>query len=112
MIADPNPQQIGRHQVTVSSTCETFFLPHNACLSDAIGLKLTGITFGCLSGKCGICAIDVIAGFDNLSPRAESEASFLKFLGRNEASARLACQCRIRGDIVITQFKRKGRPRP
>ena len=90
--------------VKIKSTGEVFSLPHNAHLSDANELQLGGLVFGCRSGACGICAIEVLEGGENLSPRGESEEMFLEFLGHQQASVRLACQCRLRGDITLVQL--------
>ncbi|QCP54522.1 (2Fe-2S)-binding protein [Trinickia violacea] len=87
--------------VTISTTNEQFNLPKNAYLSDAAELQLAGLIFGCRAGGCGICAIDVIDGIGNLSPRDELEAHFLASLGHVADTHRLACQCQLLGDITI-----------
>lgn len=91
------------HKVHISTTGESFSLPHNSHLSDAAELQIAGLVFGCRSGMCGICVIDVVDGVHNLSPAQESESWFLESLGHPEASKRLACQCKLQGDVTIRQ---------
>lgn len=56
-----------------------------------------GIPFGCESGICGTCIIEVLEGMENLSEKNESEDMM-----ELEANQRLACQCRIRkGNVKI-----------
>ncbi|MBF0197801.1 MAG: (2Fe-2S)-binding protein [Planctomycetes bacterium] len=58
-----------------------------------------GVRFGCMSGRCGACAVEVKEGMDNLSPLSEEEEGF----GVPEGQ-RLACQCDIqKGKVVISQ---------
>jgi ferredoxin len=52
---------------------------------------------------CGICVIQVVHGLENLSRAEESESWFLESLGHPEPEKRLACQCRLRGDVTICQ---------
>ncbi|ABO57885.1 2Fe-2S iron-sulfur cluster-binding protein [Burkholderia vietnamiensis] len=91
------------HTVIISTTGESFALPHDAYLSDAAELQLGGLTFGCRAGMCGICVIEVLAGMDNLSHPEDKESTFLEWLGHDHGDKRLACQCRLRGDVTIRQ---------
>ena len=91
------------HKVTISATGESFYLPHDARLSDAAELQLAGLTFGCREGMCGICAIAVLDGYDRLSPLEQKESDLLEFLGRDPSRNRLACQCRLLGDVTLCQ---------
>lgn len=91
------------HTVVISTTGESFVLPHNAYLSDAAELQLGGLEFGCRAGMCGICVIEVQAGIENLTRPEEKETQFLAWLGHEEDSKRLACQCRLLGNVIIRQ---------
>lgn len=92
-------------KVVIGSTGEVFWLPRNAHLADALELGVAGLIFGCRAGACGICVIEVMEGLDNLSPRGGNEAGLLEALGFHQRSMRLACQCRLHGDIVIDHPK-------
>lgn len=58
------------------------------------------IKFGCCQGECGTCAIHVIEGQENLSPKTKQEKITLAMLKLQDPH-RLACQCSVKGDIVI-----------
>jgi ferredoxin len=56
-----------------------------------------GVPFGCHSGNCGTCEIQVISGEEHLSPLSASEEDF-----GLEGGRRLACQCVIKaGDHSV-----------
>ncbi len=57
------------------------------------------LKFGCCQGHCGTCAIRVLCGAENLSPKTRQEAATLDQLGLD--SHRLACQCALKGDVII-----------
>jgi ferredoxin len=40
---------------------------------------------------------------DNLSHPEDKESTFLEWLGHDHGDKRLACQCRLRGDVTIRQ---------
>ena len=54
-----------------------------------------GVTFGCYTGVCGSCEIEVVEGMKNLSGLTREEIE--KNLKNNR---RLACRCRIKKDSV------------
>ncbi len=62
------------------------------------GMGLTGTCEG--NGDCGLCAFTVISGEENLSPLTSEEDALLKKL-ELPAGARLSCQSRAKGNIVI-----------
>ena len=92
------------HRVTIQDTGEQFTLPHNAYLADAAELALVGLVFGCRAGACGTCVIEVTAGPTHFSPPEDKERSMLSFLGFEQTTIRLACQCRLQGDVTIKQL--------
>ncbi|MBR8057523.1 (2Fe-2S)-binding protein [Burkholderia dolosa] len=59
------------------------------------------IPFGCKSGACGACVIEVIEGLPHLGTKGASEAAFLETLGYPGDGFRLACQCRLNGEVRI-----------
>ena len=58
------------------------------------------LRFGCRRGGCGVCAIAVRAGIENLSKPSKEEKELLSRKGL-EGDCRLACQCAINGDVEI-----------
>jgi ferredoxin len=90
-------------RVTLAPQNVEVLLPANSSLTE-LEFELHGhdaISFGCRSGACGACAIEVLSGLQTLGERAESEARFLESLGYAGEQFRLACQCRVGGDVVL-----------
>lgn len=65
------------------------------------------LVFGCCQGECGICAIELVNGAENLTKCTKQEEKTLKKKGL-PASYRLACQCALNGDIEIKGLDEKG----
>lgn len=89
------------HTITLTDIEEQTQLPHNSKLTDLAEMVEDAIPFSCLSGICGSCVIEVEAGAENLSAPEPMERTFLNSLGFPEAEYRLACQCKLSGDIAI-----------
>lgn len=62
--------------------------------------QATPFEFDCREADCGICIMRVKKGRENLSPPTREEADFLKAMIA-EPDERLACQCRILGDVTV-----------
>lgn len=60
----------------------------------------TSILFGCRDGACGACMVRVLKGAENISKMEDSERDFLETMAA-EDNERLACQCKVHGDIEI-----------
>ncbi|MFH1426467.1 MAG: 2Fe-2S iron-sulfur cluster-binding protein [Candidatus Kerfeldbacteria bacterium] len=60
----------------------------------------SNIPFGCEQGVCGTCLINVVEGEDNMSDIEEHEKETLNAMGA-EPNQRLACQCKIEGDVTV-----------
>ena len=58
------------------------------------------LEFSCRKADCGICIFTVLKGEENLSLPGEKEKNYLAAM-RSESNERLACQCRLWGDIEI-----------
>lgn len=77
---------------------ETVF---NAAQDD--GLGLSGTCEG--NGDCGLCAMTIISGNENLNPPTPEEENLLKKL-EFPVGVRLSCQSRVKGNVVV-DFLRK-----
>jgi len=66
----------------------------------ALQRKTGLIEYDCKEADCGICLFRVISGQENLSPPTVREADFLRAM-RCDPNERLACQCRVFGDVKI-----------
>jgi len=60
------------------------------------------IPFGCHNGICSTCLIKIKSGGENLSERTEQEEFTLDARGA-EDNVRLACQCKVNGDVEFEQ---------
>ena len=61
----------------------------------------TGIEFDCREAGCGICIVRVQGAGDGLSAPTEAESDFLSAM-QADADERLACQCRVVGDVRLS----------
>ncbi|MCV2884451.1 (2Fe-2S)-binding protein [Aestuariibacter sp. AA17] len=76
-------------------------LAENSSLCELDYVVQPDLMFGCRSAACGTCAIRVVEGLDNLSPKNEAEEHLLDTLCINDETHRLACQCKLSGDVAI-----------
>lgn len=60
----------------------------------------TSILFGCRDGACGACMVKVLEGKEHISPMENDEKDFLETMAAEE-NERLACQCKVYGDVKI-----------
>ena len=72
-------------------------------LSDGIAIRDAceelGVLFGCRSGLCGTCMIDIVEGEENLSELTEEEEAMDR-----DRKHRLACQAKIKKGTVKIKF--------
>ncbi len=59
------------------------------------------IAYGCENGLCGTCLIHVKEGKENVSPMEEQEEQTLEMMCMNDGDHRLACRCKINGNVDI-----------
>lgn len=57
------------------------------------------ITFGCFSGRCGFCRVEVLEGAEHLGARNDLERFLLE--DGDDEGHRLACQCRPTGPVCL-----------
>lgn len=87
-------------KVTVTTDDLTVEVAQDYPLIDMAEDYDTSILFGCRDGACGACMIRVKEGAENLSPMEDDERDFLETMAA-EDDERLACQCKVRGDVTI-----------
>ncbi|NGX58050.1 MAG: Ferredoxin-1 [Chlamydiae bacterium] len=58
------------------------------------------LKFGCRRGCCGVCAVEVVEGEDNLTKKSDQESETLLKKGL-VGDYRLCCQCAINGAVTI-----------
>jgi ferredoxin len=59
------------------------------------------VAFGCESGICSTCLIQIKSGKENISPKTDQEEFTLDTRGvaPDDMNTRLGCQCQINGDV-------------
>ena len=87
-------------KVRIKTDNKTIEVADGAALIDMCEENDTSILFGCRDGACGACMIRVLKGSENISKMQDSERDFLETMAAEE-DERLACQCRVSGDIEI-----------
>jgi ferredoxin len=58
------------------------------------------LRFGCRRGECGVCALYIEKGMENLTKVTPEEKATLA-RKRLPSDCRLGCQCAVNGDIIV-----------
>ena len=85
----------------VNSDIEEMEIGENLSPSEVMNSENSPVLFGCRTGICGTCLINVVEGYESLSPPDEEEKEVLEIVAPNYPHARLACQINIKGEIKI-----------
>ncbi len=70
-------------------------------LVDLCEEKRIPISVACRAGACGTCQFQVLENPDGLSPQTVMEKRFFMVQSSAPPGSRLACQCRVVGDVVL-----------
>ncbi|MET9845967.1 2Fe-2S iron-sulfur cluster-binding protein [Streptomyces ossamyceticus] len=90
------------NKLTLMPGSVEILLPDGSCLTDIEYERPEQlIPFGCRSGACGACVIEVLDGSASLGEADPDERDFLEDLGRADGNHRLACQCRLLGAATV-----------
>lgn len=87
-------------KVTFVSDDVTLDVADNASLQDVAQDNNLSVPFGCTNGICGTCLITVKEGAEHISPQTDQEKETLGTL-MAQPNQRLACQCKVAGDITF-----------
>ncbi|MEC9466852.1 MAG: 2Fe-2S iron-sulfur cluster-binding protein [Myxococcota bacterium] len=72
-------------------------------LSEELDAANSPLLFGCRTGICGTCVVEVDG--ESLPPPDEDEREILEVYAPDNPKARLACQLRVTSDITIRPFE-------
>lgn len=86
-----------------ATTGQTVQCDNGDRLQDVVEENGLGIPFGCASGMCGTCLIQINSGKENLGEITEVEEFTLDSHPFADESSRLACQCHVNGDVEFEQ---------
>jgi ferredoxin len=85
-------------------------LGRGAVLSEHLTIANSPVLFGCRTGICGTCLVEVEAQSNGeLEPPSPDEQEMLELFAPDNARARLACQIALRADIRIRYLGKYGR---
>jgi ferredoxin len=80
-------------------------LPEYAGLSEHLTIENSPVLFGCRTGLCGTCLIEVIGQQESvLEPPGPDEAEALAIYAPDNPNARLACQIELTADIRLRKI--------
>lgn len=93
------------------------FADTQATISVAIGTEfldlykrnpMLPLRFGCTQGTCGVCAIEVLSGEDQLCKLTRQERATLQEHHLPAGPVRLACQCAVIGEneLIVRSLHR------
>ncbi len=75
-------------------------------LSEALDVHNSPILFGCRTGICGTCAVEVVAEHgEPLHPRTADEDEYLSAMAPDRPKCRLACQIRLNTNLTIRKVE-------
>jgi len=87
------------------STGATAQCAAGASFKDVAQTQGLDVAFGCESGICSTCLIQIKSGAENLGPKTEQEEFTLEARGTDagDMNTRLGCQCKVNGDVEFEQ---------
>lgn len=81
-------------------------LPDQASLSESFTVENSPLLFGCRSGLCGTCLIELEeCGQERLAPPSRDEAEALAIYAPDNPRARLACQIHICANLKVWKIR-------
>jgi ferredoxin len=93
-------------RIQFPATCHApVAVPEQANLSEQLTIMNSPVLFGCRTGICGTCLIEIEEGIDTLMPPDESEQEALECYAPGNTRARLACQVNLNCDIALKKIE-------
>ncbi|MCQ4165562.1 2Fe-2S iron-sulfur cluster binding domain-containing protein [Tahibacter harae] len=80
-------------------------IPLRGCLPLHLSVQNSPLLFGCRSGLCGTCLIEVEAAADAVEPPADDEREALEIYAPGNPRARLACQLVPLGALRVRKIE-------
>lgn len=74
---------------------------NNTVLKALLSQQLDVLTACGGKGLCATCHVYIDSGSENLTPKTPREERTLACLTRSDPNSRLACQCRVLGDVTV-----------
>lgn len=94
-------------KLKIDNNNQEYEIAENSELAKALDAKNSPLLFGCRTGICGTCLIEVVEGGpEDYRPNAD-EMDLLEIIAENNPKARLACQMRIKNNLHIKYIGKK-----
>ena len=78
------------------------FLVAESNLSEHLTIANSSVLFGCRTGICGTCVVEILSEKNGrLAAPDSEEREILELLSSPQQNARLACQMKVQADLVI-----------
>lgn len=94
-------------KLKIANNNQDYEIPENSELAKALDAKNSPLLFGCRTGICGTCLIEVIDGAPDDYLPTDDEVDLLEIIAENNPKARLACQMRMKRDLHIKYIGKK-----
>ena len=89
-------------KITFQNTNETFEVSAGTSVLECAVEHNIPLNHDCGGNRaCTTCQIWVERGMENIVPMSEDEKVLLESNDKLEPKARLGCQCRVKGDVVV-----------
>jgi len=88
-----------------STTHKAVSLPAGSNLSEQLTVVNSPVLFGCRTGICGTCLVQIHSGEETLTPPDAAEQEALAIYAPGIKNARLACQIALTSDISLIRIE-------
>ena len=88
-----------------ASTHQAVCLEGGKILARDLSVINSPVLFGCRTGICGTCLVEIESGADALPPPEEAEREALSVYAPDNPRARLACQIDLSADISLRKIE-------
>jgi len=76
-------------------------VPAGRTLAEDLDITRSPVLFGCRTGICGTCVVEVVKGAESIPGPDEDELEILELYAEGMPNARLACQIDVQGDLLL-----------
>lgn len=87
------------------TSCPAVHAAENTKLSQMLTVINSPLLFGCRTGVCGTCLVQVEKGSDALKVPDPEEVEALDIYAPGNQNARLACQLTLTGNITLKKLE-------
>ncbi len=94
-------------QYTIQFPCANFSsvqIPEGTVLSESLTPENSPVLFGCRSGICGTCLVEIHDLDGALPPPTWAELESLEIYAPDNPKARLACQIQLTSSILLRKI--------